>query len=361
MQRSRLQFPITNLGWMVLFGILAGVLIHTLINLGTPWLFDTRGLLTGIGYGVGYTVIMGVTQQLGNIVILRRAHPLRSRAAVLRHVLTISVLMTTSFGVATLLLPWLMDDTGFWGNTALLIIVGLFSFTVSMFGNGYHYLSMFYDDLLEAEQEAQDARKAALDAELRALRAQINPHFLFNALNTIAGLTRTRPAEAEAVTEDLADLFRYSLRASKQPRVTLADELESVEQYFAIERARFRERLHVEVDVPPSLHRTMVPSLILQPLVENAVKHGVSQSEGVGQVRVVAHADDAYLGITVTDSGPGFDTTDLSTVLARGTGLSNVHARLRYMFGDEAGVTLQPDGVALRIPAAHPKHVEAVV
>jgi len=343
---------------MVFFGILAGVLIHTLINLGTPWLFNTRGLLTGIGYGVGYTVIMGVTQQYGNVLILRRAYPLRSQTAVLRHVLTISLLMAVSFGVATLLLPWLMDDTGFWSNSALLIIVGLFSFTVSMFGNGYHYLSMFYKDLIDAEQEAQDARKAALDAELRALRAQINPHFLFNALNTIAGLTRTRPAEAEAVTEDLADLFRYSLRASKQPKVTLADELESVEQYFAIERARFRDRLQVEVDVPPALHRTMVPSLILQPLVENAVKHGVSQSEGVAYVRVVAEAGDAHLGITVTDSGPGFDTTDLDTVLARGTGLSNVHARLRYMFGDQAGVTLQPNGVALRIPASLPKLVE---
>jgi LytS/YehU family sensor histidine kinase len=157
------------------------------------------------------------------------------------------------------------------------------------------------------------------------------------------------------MTENLAELFRYSLRASTMPAATLLDEMESVEIYLAIEKARFGERLAVAIDVPEELHRAEVPSLILQPLVENAVKHGMQQTLDGCRIELQAEREGGQRGgdqvrIRVTDTGPGFASTDLETVLAKGTGLGNVRARLRHLFGDAALLRILPQGVEIGFP-----------
>ena len=204
-----------------------------------------------------------------------------------------------------------------------------------------------------AAQRLRASEAAAVAAELRALRAQINPHFLFNALNTVAALVRTRPAQAERVVEDLADLFRYSLAASERPDVTLAQELASAELFLGIERARYGDDLAVSVDVPQPLRRARVPSLVLQPLVENAVKHGVRRAGGRGTVSVTARREGADLVVRVSDTGPGFGTDDLADVLGRGTGLTNVADRLSAALGHRASLALGSGGggtVVVRFP-----------
>ncbi|MEM6337692.1 MAG: histidine kinase, partial [Bacteroidota bacterium] len=141
------------------------------------------------------------------------------------------------------------------------------------------YAMGFYRQLRTAEE-------AVLKAELKALRAQVNPHFLFNTLNSIAALVHARPDDAERMTERLANLFRYTLRSSEQPVVTLAEDLQATQTYIAIEQVRFRERMVVQVDVPERLHQARVPSLMLQPLVENAVKYGVANAEDACAIRI---------------------------------------------------------------------------
>ncbi len=207
--------------------------------------------------------------------------------------------------------------------------------------------------LVDFFRRSRRAEQAAVAAELRALRAQVNPHFLFNALNSVAALTRTRPAEAEGVVERLADLFRYTLRASDRPMVSLADEVESVRLYVSVEAVRFRDRLHVVIEVPDALLGAAVPSLSLQPLVENAVKYGVARTEEPCAVLIraeqVQSAGGPAVECTVRDTGPGFASTG-PEVFEAGTGLRNVRDRLELLFGDDTAFEVLPDGVRFRFP-----------
>ena len=148
-------------------------------------------------------------------------------------------------------------------------------------------------------------RETALRAQLKALQAQINPHFLFNALNALAELTHDDPDRAEEFIGDLSFLLRYSLRSSAVETVPLSQELEAVERYLRIERARLGRRLVVEQSINAAVTQTHVPGLILQPLVENAVQHAVAPRPEGGRIRIEVSSEDAGLRIVVEDDGPG--------------------------------------------------------
>jgi signal transduction histidine kinase len=205
---------------------------------------------------------------------------------------------------------------------------------------------------------ADDARRLATEAELRALRAQLNPHFLFNALTTIGYLITTAPPRALDTLLRLTNVLRAVLRQSHIEFVPLRDELALVQDYLDIERARFEERLDVTHTIDDGALTAPVPAFILQPLVENAIKHGIAPLSRGGRVFVVATLDDEWLVLDVEDTGAGLSTTSPST----GVGLSNVRRRLAAHYGTAASLTLtaRPGGgtrVRLRIPRQQEPHV----
>lgn len=187
----------------------------------------------------------------------------------------------------------------------------------------------------EQEIREQEIGKLASEAELRALRAQLNPHFLFNALTTIGYLINTAPDKALSTLLNLTQLLRGVLRSTGEFSL-LGDELKLIESYLDIERARFEERLQVKIDVAPELKKLRIPSLILQPLVENAVKHGISPQKYGGEICLSARAENENLVLTVSDTGAGFDDFKLAERRSSGVGLQNIEARLKSHYGKKA-------------------------
>ena len=201
-------------------------------------------------------------------------------------------------------------------------------------GSRFDALSREYE---AAERESREAvlRQQVSEAELRALRAQINPHFLFNSLNTIADLVAVDPAGAEAMTLQLASVFRHVLAHSPRPLTPLRDEIAFLRTYLAIEQVRFRDRLKVDFEIAPEVDNQQVPSLILQPVVENALKHGLGPKPGPGRLWIRAFADGSAVRIMVEDDGMGPKN-------GIGLGLTNVAERLKTLYQDSAGVRLEP-------------------
>jgi two-component system, LytTR family, sensor kinase len=195
----------------------------------------------------------------------------------------------------------------------------------------------------DRERREQEIERLASEAELRALRAQINPHFLFNALTTIGYLIQTTPSRALDTLMRLTALLRGVLR-SEGELTTLGRELEIIEAYLDIEHARFEQRLRVRIDVAPNLRDLCIPPLLLQPLVENAVKHGIAPLRDGGDVIVSGHvqpspAGSAVLTLVVRDTGAGAAQEDLERRQRSGVGLRNVERRLSCQYGESAALT----------------------
>jgi two-component system LytT family sensor kinase len=213
---------------------------------------------------------------------------------------------------------------------------------------------------------SEELRRQKVEAELRALRAQVNPHFLFNALNTIADLIVVDAAKAERMTERLSDVFRYVLTHSQAATITVRQEIDFVRRYLEIEEARFRERLQVTVEVAPEVAEMQVPALILQPIVENAIKHGVGPKLEGGRVSISAARRDSRLLLTVEDTGVGLAPPAKAQkpdgrVRSTGTGLVNSRQRLRTLYGEEAKLTMEPlDSQGCRVTIQIPEPAACV-
>ena len=214
----------------------------------------------------------------------------------------------------------------------------------------------------EQEQRAQELSLHASRSELKALRAQINPHFLFNALNAIAGLIHRHPDRADRTIEQLADVFRYALRGAESEWAVLDDELEFVRSYLDVERARFGDRLQVDINVAPDVRGARIPTMMVQTLVENAVKHGVADLIGPAVVGVHATRHGNRVVLAVTDNGEGFETPPTRRGSERrsgGYGLANIRQRLEGYFGTEAALRIDRDAargltvVAVELPLLH--------
>lgn len=220
-----------------------------------------------------------------------------------------------------------------------------------------------------ALHELDWSRERLARAEVRALRAQISPHFIYNALTAIASFVRTDPERARELILEFAEFTRYSFRAHGE-FTTLAEELRSIDRYLTIERARFGERLQVRLQIAPEVLPVGLPFLCLQPLVENAVRHGLSRKPGVGMVSIEARDAGAECHITVEDDGVGMDPAVLSRELSGDgaddsgdggphVGLTNVDERLRSVFGDQFGLVVETGlgagtKVSMRVPKFHP-------
>jgi len=211
--------------------------------------------------------------------------------------------------------------------------------------------------------ELDRSRARASEAELRALRAQISPHFIYNSLAAIASFVRTDPVRARELLLEFADFTRYAFRRGGE-FTTLADELKNIERYLVLEQARFGDRLQVQLVVAPEVLSVAVPFLAVQPLVENAVRHGLEGKTGVGKVTLGAQDAGADAYIWVEDDGVGSDPESIRRVLsgeseADSVGMGNVDARLRQVFGDDYGLVVETapgagTKVSFRVPKFAP-------
>lgn len=204
----------------------------------------------------------------------------------------------------------------------------------------------------EREAQLAAARTLAVSAQLAMLRHQLNPHFIFNTLNAIASLVAMRRSDdAEAMIGRLSDFLRASLGVDARPLATLDDEMTTLQNYLDIEAVRFGARLRVDYDLEPGLGNALIPSFLLQPLVENAVKHAVSPALGPVEVRVSARQEGNDLVVSVADSGAG---GAYGQAAGTGTGLRNVRERLALLYGDRASLAAGARGegfvAAVRVP-----------
>jgi signal transduction histidine kinase len=207
----------------------------------------------------------------------------------------------------------------------------------------------------ERERRAAELEARLTRSQLQALRMQINPHFLFNTLNSIATLVYVDPRAADEMLGDLSELLRRSLDSMEEQEIALAQELEFIGAYISIEQKRFGERLRVEQRVPDELMKALVPALILQPLVENAIRHGIEPRRGPGLISIEAKQEDKHLHLIVRDDGRGLPGADLNGSLRRGIGLANIQARLQALYGQDQSFAFgraEPQGcrVDIRLP-----------
>jgi two-component system, LytTR family, sensor histidine kinase AlgZ len=210
----------------------------------------------------------------------------------------------------------------------------IFGVTLYLLSGAGHYLIILFDESQAAQRKLIEMNTFAREAELKALRSQINPHFLFNSLNSISALTATDPKSARRMTELLAEFFRKSLDAGKQKFVTLREELELASYYLNIEKIRFGKRLAVDIQVDEECLEKTVPPLILQPLVENAVKHGIAHLIGGGTITIKSRC--GMKSLTVTVENPCDPDRPKGT--GNRLGLENIRHRLNAIYDSKSDV-----------------------
>lgn len=263
----------------------------------------------------------------------------------------------------TAVVTWLFLHWGSWMGWADLSVpfrvrfldLGLQNLPRCVATMGLAYAIAYYARFREREMESSRLEATLAQAQLEILRNQMEPHFLFNTLNSIATLTRKDPVSAERMTIQLAALLRVSLECAGSQEVPLKQELEFLENYLAIQQTRFRDRLTISLNVDEELLAASVPSLILQPLVENAIRHGIARSANSGSVEITAARQNGVLKIEVVNSGPGLAHSVGEENY--GIGLRNTRARLKQLYGKEHDFCLEGvPGGGCRARLAIPLH-----
>lgn len=302
------------------------LLINTLI----------AAFLTAIGVGGDFAVNLVFSYCIGFAIFIPCMAAIRlarGRAALIGGV-ALAIVLGSAVGVA---LGLTLTGRGIeqWSSQHALqaLLIGL------MFGVGISYLFYARERMgkLEGELKARELRqalaeKARSDAQLRMLQAQIEPHFLFNTLANLSVLIRSDPQRAEHMLADLIAYLRATLQRTREAETTLGDEVELLRRYLDILGLRLGPRLSFAIDVPPELLARPFPLLLLQPLVENAIRHGIEPQVGGGEVRIAASAENGRLRLTVSDTGAGLGENGTGS----GFGLESVRQRLLALFGEAA-------------------------
>jgi two-component system LytT family sensor kinase len=259
---------------------------------------------------------------------------------------------------------WVLASGKSWGELLVIVLRNhLHSnlFTYAAIGAVWHAMN-YYRKVREHEAAGKELEKSLAQARLQALRTQFQPHFLFNTLNSISALNHEDPKAANRMIARLSELLRLSLENDGAQEITLRQELEFLRGYLEIQGVRFGHRLTVRMDADLDTMDAMVPNLLLQPLVENAIHHGIAPFSGRGEIHVTAHREHEALRLQVTDNGPGIEAARLND-LRGGVGLENTRARLRQLYGQAQTLELRNGNgrgltVEVRIPyveAAKPR------
>ena len=282
--------------------------------------------------------------------------PLRSvfgylwnKPLLLRLLLTVTAVLACSVVWSVLRIGtflWMTDETGVWSDFGGWLFSSIMIFSCwAAFYHGIKYYQLLqseHETLLEiaAENKAEQLKRSqaetvAQEAQLKMLRYQLNPHFLFNTLNAISALVVSRKeSTANAMIMQLSSFLRYSLENDPIERVTLEQEVDALKLYLNIEQTRFSDRLTMQFDIDPTANKVKIPSLLLQPLVENAIKYAIAPAEEGGKITVRAWLVGDHLNIEVSDNGPGIDADNQNLVHGAGIGLKNTLDRLNAFYAD---------------------------
>ncbi|NKB32275.1 MAG: sensor histidine kinase [Pseudomonadales bacterium] len=229
------------------------------------------------------------------------------------------------------------------------------SYPLMLLWSGFYFIIKYYQ-LFQIEKE-KSLRSEALahEAQLLMLRYQLNPHFLFNTLNAISTLVLSKATEqANEMVTKLSKFLRYSLDHSPLDRVSLAHELETSRLYLDIEKVRFADRLKLEFDIEPDAESALVPTMLLQPIIENSIKHGITKNEAGGTITIKARKKGRLLTLEVTDDGPGLseEDADEKLSLSKGVGISNIRNRLQEIYGGDHELmftNVEPSGLKVMV------------
>ncbi len=247
---------------------------------------------------------------------------------------------------------WPRLDAHFSHLLPLAFSVGVLMYLLAI---ALHYVMLSVEESQQAATRESEALVLAREAELRALRAQINPHFLFNSLNSISALTSVDPARAREMCILLSDFLRKTLSAGDQDTIPLAEEVALIRTYLGVEKIRFGARLAYDIDIEEVCNRCLLPPLLLQPLIENAIKHGISGLTEGGVITVRARANDRFLRLTVENN---FDT-GYRALRRSGIGLTNVRSRLQARYDGDARMDAGAQGDRFRVEIVMPVNLAA--
>jgi sensor histidine kinase YesM len=370
-KRDLRNYPLYFLLWTVLglFYFSQGLTQKLVGHDPTPWWHYLLAWLSGVYIWALLTPVM---------LWLGRQFPIERRNWLWR--ITLHLLFSASFSTFELtlesvlyphlgLFPASLKD--FRGALEQLLALGFHGGVLNYWivlgvQSGVLYYRRYQDrsrEVLKSELHASELQSQLMSAQLNALKMQLQPHFLFNTLNAIAVLVRQQKGrEAEQMLAHLGDLLRGVLDDVDAQEVSLRRELEYLRLYLAIEQVRFPDRLRVEISADPASQDAAVPQLSLQPIVENAIRHGIGRSSSAGRIRISASQLNGTLELRVQDDGPGFSSSDASP--DHGIGLANTRARLKQLYGPDASLKIEnsdPGGatVTMSIPFHHP-HAEIV-
>jgi two-component system sensor histidine kinase AlgZ len=335
----------------LLVWLLLGLVLSVLV-VGSTDANWTNGLLFAIPVTMVYGFAAGYSAYY-----LCRAYPLSEKSAVNILAVFIFTALTSGASWAVLSMGWnallkLVESEWAGVETSPSLTILVFGLGVVLYGLSAvaNYLAIEFDKARAAERRELESKLMAQEAELRMLRTQIDPHFLFNSLNSISALTSQNPAGARAMTLQLADFFRHSLGLEAHTKVTLAAEAKLVNHFLAIEQVRFGARLASEQTLDEEALPCLLPPMILQPLVENAVKHGIGNLTEGGTIHVRAQRTGSVLRIVVEND----IDEDMVAKPGAGIGLANVRQRLATAYGHEASVHWTRDENKFRVELTLP-------
>ena len=334
---TRLYWTLQTVGWG-LYGAL-GVLLAAVFGKFSPLVIPIETIVAGTLLGCSHLLRLWMRRHGWTRLPLRALLP-----RLLLANLGLAVASQMVVGALVVVLLWLTHSLGTGQGFPWMQYVGYAanSFFAFWLWSGAYFSLHYFDNLQRAEVEKWKLTAAVRDAEMRTLKAQINPHFLFNGLNNIRALVLENPARAREMMTHLSDLLRYSLQLNTREQVPLARELETVTHYLTLESLQLEERLHYTLDVDPATLAALLPPMTLQLLVENAIKHGITPRPGGGAVHVSAQLDGAAQ-VLITVRNPGRYQPNPAAPGHTGIGLPNAHERLQLLFGPAASLRVGDD------------------
>lgn len=331
-------------GFVLLVGGLAGLAVHAGGDGGLQiQAWSPTEIGNSILVGILYVGLLDATVRLARLGLEALRPPASDRDA-LYHAVGPAAAVLLVFVALTAGLKGLLGPT-FSPSWPLLLGIGALAALGTGAGSGVLALRAYYRRDRQDQAEGWEAR-------MRRLRTQTCPPVVLDTLDTARALLDEAPERARPLLDRLDALLRYRRAASEAARVPLAEEIEAARWYVELAQVQYGDALEVGVDVPDSLLTVEVPRLSVLPLLENAVQHGAAAGEAPCTVTITGRHDDAQVCLAVLDTGPGFDTTDPATVLRRGSGISDLYARLREHFGAAADLSLLPQGVLWCAPLA---------